>query len=283
MRRRRWRPGRPQPRDEGGRLSPATDARALVTGASSGIGAAYARALRARGHRLVLVARRADRLAAIARELGGEPDVLALPLDLTEPDAGERLQGELFRRGIAVEILVNNAGVGHTGRFLEEPPERIQAMIDLNVRAVVDLTRRLVPAMVARGGGAVVNVVSTSALQPVPYFAVYAASKVFVLSFTEALASELRGTGVKVQALLPGLTESEFHETAGTDKVLFTRTAMMPAAAVAEESLRALARGRLRVIAGWQNRLVAAAQGLVPRAWLRAVAGRLFRPRPGSA
>jgi short-subunit dehydrogenase len=263
--------------------APATDARALVTGASSGIGEAYARALRARGRRLVVVARRADRLAALARELGGEDDVLAVPLDLTRADAGPRLQEEMARRGVHVDLLVNNAGVGHTGRFLDEPPERIAGMLDLNVRAVVDLTRRFLPPMVARGAGAVVNVVSTSAFQPVPYLAVYAASKVFVLSFTEALAGELAGTGVRVQALCPGLTESEFHQTAGTDKVLFTRTPMMPAAEVAEVSLRALERGRLRVVPGWQNRLVIGVQRFAPQALVRAVAGRLFRPGTGSA
>jgi short-subunit dehydrogenase len=229
------------------------------------------------------VARRADRLAALSLELGGADAVLAVPLDLTEPGAPERLQRELASQGIAVDLLVNNAGVGHTGPFLDEPPERSAAMIDLNVRAVVDLTRRLVPSMVARRAGAVVNVVSTSAFQPVPYLAVYAASKAFVLSFTEALASELRGTGVAVQALCPGLTESEFHRTAGTDKVLFTRTAMMTAPAVVEQSLRALDRGTLRVITGWQNRLLASVQPFMPRAVVRAVTERLFRPPPGSA
>jgi short-subunit dehydrogenase len=250
-----------------------------VTGASSGIGAAFARALRARGRPLVLVARRADRLAALAAELGGDAAALAVPLDLAQPAAGERLQRALAERGIVVDLLVNNAGVGHTGRFAEQPEERLAAMIDLNVRAVVDLTRRFLPPMVARGKGALINVVSTSALQPVPFLAVYAASKVFVLSFTEALATELAGTGVTVQALCPGLTESEFHETAGTDKVLFTRTAMMSAEAVAEGSLRALERGRLRVIAGWQNRLVAGVQRFVPQSLVRTVAGHLFRPR----
>lgn len=257
--------------------------RALVTGASSGIGEAFARALRARGRRLVLVARRAERLETLAGELGGADAVLAVPLDLTSPHAGERLQQELQRRGLEVDLLVNNAGVGHTGPFLQEPPARIEAMIDLNVRAVVDLTRRFVPGMVARGGGGVINVVSTSAFQPVPYLAVYGASKVFLLSFTEALATELRGTGVRVQALCPGLTESEFHHTAGTDKVLFSRTATMTAGAVVERSLRALHQGRLRVVPGWQNRLVAGAQRFLPRGLVRAVAAQLFRPRPGSA
>jgi short-subunit dehydrogenase len=264
-------------------LGTGTDGRALVTGASSGIGEAFARALRARGRRLVLVARRADRLARLAQELGGEEAALAVPLDLTESGAPERLRAELLRRGISVDLLVNNAGVGHTGRFLEEPPERLGAMLDLNVRAVVELTRLFVKPMVAAGRGAVVNVVSTSAFQPVPYLGVYAASKAFVLSLTEALASELHGTGVTVQALCPGLTESEFHQTAGTDKVLFTRTAMMPARAVAEQSLRALERRRLVVVPGWQNRLVLGLQRFLPRAIVRAAAGRLFRPPPGSA
>jgi short-subunit dehydrogenase len=253
-----------------------------VTGASSGIGEAFARALRARGRRLVLVARRAERLERLAVELGGADAVLALPLDLTAPGAGERLQHELARRGVDVDLLVNNAGVGHTGPFLQEPPARIDAIIDLNVRAVVDLSRRFLPAMVARGGGAVINVVSTSAFQPVPYLAVYGASKAFLLSFTEALATELRGTGVVVQALCPGLTESEFHQTAGTDKVLFHRTGTMSAEAVVAGSLRALDQGRLRVITGWQNRLVVAVQRFVPGVLVRAVAARLFRPRPGS-
>jgi uncharacterized protein len=258
--------------------APGAAHRALVTGASSGIGAAFARGLRARGHPLVLVARRADRLATLCAELGGDAAAVAVPLDLTAPDAGERLERALAERGLGVDLLVNNAGMGHTGRFLEQPPEKVAAMLDLNVRALMDLTRRFVPPMVARGSGAVINVASTSAFQPVPYLAVYAASKVFVLSFTEALADELAGTGVKVQALCPGLTQSEFHETAGTDKVLFTRTGMMSAEAVVERSLRALDRGTPRVIAGWRNRLVTSVQRFVPQRLVRNVAGRLFRP-----
>ena len=253
--------------------------RALVTGASSGIGAAFARALRKRGRPVVLVARRADRLASLCAELGGDAAALAVSLDLTEPDAGERLERALAERAITVDLLVNNAGMGHTGRFLEQPPEKVASMLDLNVRAVMDLTRRFVPPMIARGQGGVINVVSTSAFQPVPFLAVYAASKVFVLSFTEALADELKGTGVTVQALCPGLTESEFHQTAGTDQVLFTKTGMMSAEAVVERSLRALDRGTLRVVAGWHNRLLVNVQRFLPQALVRGVAGHLFRPR----
>jgi short-subunit dehydrogenase len=258
------------------------DDRALVTGASSGIGAAFAHALRARGSRLVLVARRAQRLSELSNALGGPPDVAVLPLDLTLPDAVPRLVAFLADHAITVDLLINNAGVGWTGPFLDQPEESIHPIIDLNVRALVGLTRAFVPGMVERRRGRVVNVVSTSAFQPVPFLNIYAASKAFVLSFTEGLATELEGTGVRVQALCPGLTESEFHETSGTAKVSFTKTRMMPAEAVVAASLRALDRGRpLRVVPGWRNRAVAEAQRLVPRAMVRAVAANLFRPRRG--
>jgi len=255
---------------------------ALVTGASSGIGSAFAHALRshARRAKLVLVARRAVRLSELSSQLGGEPDVVVCPLDLSRPDSVSVLTTFLKDRGITIDLLINNAGVGWTGRFVEQPPETIQGIIDLNVRALTGLTRALVPAMIERGRGGIVNVVSTSAFQPVPFLNVYAASKSFVLSFTEGLATELKGTGVRVQALCPGLTESEFHETSGTDQVSFTKTKMMSAEAVVEQSLRALDRGRpLRVIPGWHNRAVAGSQRLLPRGLVRAVSASLFRPR----
>ena len=256
------------------------DYRALVTGASSGIGAAFARALRARGAKLVLVARRAQRLSEMSHALGGPPDVAVVPLDLTGPDSISVLMAFLAERAITVDLLINNAGVGWTGPFLDQPDQSIHQIIDLNVRTLVGLTRAFVPGMVERRRGGVVNVVSTSAFQPVPFLNVYAASKVFVLSFTEGLATELEGTGVRVQALCPGLTESEFHETSGTARVPFTKTRMMPAEAVVEASLRALDRGRpLRVVPGWQNRTVAGVQRFLPRRMVRGVAARLFRPR----
>jgi short-subunit dehydrogenase len=256
------------------------DYRALVTGASSGIGAAFARALRARRTKLVLVARRAQRLSELSAVLGGPPDVAVVPLDLTGPDSISVLMAFLAEHGITIDLLINNAGVGWTGPFLDQPEESIEQIIALNVRALVGLTRALVPGMIERGRGGVVNVVSTSAFQPVPFLNVYAASKVFVLSFTEGLATELEGTGVRVQALCPGLTESEFHETSGTARVPFTKTRMMPAEAVVEASLRALDRGRpLRVVPGWQNRTVAGVQRFLPRRMVRGVAARLFRPR----
>ena len=228
---------------------------------------------------MVLVARRADRLLALAQELGGPAKADVIPLDLARHDAPAALEMELARRGLSVDILVNNAGAGLTGPFAALPLDRLLAMVDLDSRAVMELTRRFLPGMIERKRGAVVNVVSTSAFQPVPYFAVYAASKAFVLSFTEALATELRGSGVAVQALCPGLTESEFHGVAGTDKVFFTRTPSMKPEEVAERSLAALDRGRLRVIPGWRDRLVLRVQSIFPDAVVRRVAGELFRPR----
>jgi short-subunit dehydrogenase len=259
------------------------DLRALVTGASSGIGAAFARALRARGEKLILVARREDRLRELAAELGGDAAVAVVPADLAAPGAAERVMSAVAERGLTVDFLVNNAGVGHTGAFVDEPLERIRAMIDLNVRAVVELCRLALPGMVARGRGRLINVVSTSAFQPVPFLNVYGASKAFVLSFTEALATELKGTGIRIQALCPGLTRSEFHETAGTDKVRFSRTFAMEPEEVVAISLRALERGRLRVVAGWPNRLLAGLTRFAPLALSRRIAGELFRPSAQSS
>jgi hypothetical protein len=259
------------------------DLRAVVTGASSGIGAAYARALRARGERVVLVARRADRLESLARELGGEPGALAVALDLAHPAAAAALEARLEASGVAVDILVNNAGLGHTAPFEAQDRETIRAMVDVNVRSLVELTRTFLPGMRARGRGRIVNVASNAAFQPVPYLSVYAATKSFVLAFTEGLSEELRGTGVRVQALCPGTTATEFFEVAGTHRgLLVTRMPMMTASAVVEASLRGLDRGQVRVVAGWPNRLLGfVVQRLAPRGLARRVAAELYRPRGG--
>jgi hypothetical protein len=260
------------------------DLRAVVTGASSGIGAAYARALRARGERVVLVARRADRLSALARELGGEPHALVAPHDLAATGAAEALRDELDGRGIAVDLLVNSAGLGHTAPFDEQRPEAIRAMLEVNVRALVELVHAFLPGMRARRRGRIVNVASNAAFQPVPYLTVYAATKAFVLSFTEGLAEELRGSGVRVQALCPGITATEFLDVAGTHPgLLVTRMPMMTADAVVQASLKGLDRGRVRVVAGWPNRLLGfVTERLTPHVLSRRVAGQLYRPRAGS-
>ena len=177
----------------------------------------------------------------------------------------------LERNAEDLELLLQVAGTGaEDGPSAGEPVQ------------LDSLTRALLPGMIERGRGGIVNVVSTSAFQPVPFLNVYAASKAFVLSFTEGLATELKGTGVRVQALCPGLTESEFHETAGTDRVAFTRTRMMSAEAVVAQSLHALDRGRpLRVVPGWHNRALAGVQGFLPRSLVRGLSASLFRPRKG--
>jgi len=259
------------------------DLRALVTGASSGIGAAYARGLRARGERVVLVARRADRLRSLANELGGEPHALALPLDLTGSGAAETLRDDVEARGIAVDCLVNCAGLGHTAPFEAQPANTIRAMLDVNVRALVELTRAFLPGMRGRARGRIVNVASNAAFQPVPYLTVYAATKAFALSFTEGLAEELRGTGVRVQALCPGITATEFLDVAETHRgLLVTRLPMMTANAVVRASLEGLDRGKVRVVAGWPNRALGfVVQRLAPRGLVLRVAGELYRPREG--
>jgi short-subunit dehydrogenase len=256
--------------------------RALVTGASSGIGAAYARALKVRGERLVLVARRRDRLEALAAELG-EDEGAVLAADLARPGAAAEVAAETARRGFEIDLLVNNAGIGHTGRFHEEPADRIDVMLQLNVRALVELTRAFLPGMVTRGRGRIVNVASNAAFQPVPFLTVYAATKAFVLSFTEGLATELTGTGVTVQALCPGPTRTEFLEVAEThgQGLLVDRLPAMTAEDVVRASLRGLDRGRLRVVAGFANQALVVVQGFVPRGLVRRVAGALYRPPGG--
>ena len=253
--------------------------RTLVTGASSGIGEAFARALHARGRSLVLVARRAERLARLADELGGAERTLALPLDLAQEGAAARLLAELQQRGVELDLLVNNAGIGTTGPFAEERLETTGALLALNVRAATELARAFLPGMIQRRRGAVINVCSMASFQPVPYLATYAASKAYLLSFSEALCEELRGTGVTVQALCPGLVPTEFQAVAGTDKVAFADAPTMSASFVAEAALRGLESGRTLVLPGWRDRLMVQLQRLAPRAIVRRAGAALFRPR----
>jgi len=258
--------------------------RALVTGASSGIGLAFARALRRRGMRLVLVARREDRLRKLSQELGGEEAAAIVPADLATPAGVSRVVEAVRARGFAIDLLVNNAGMGHTGRFVEQQPEVIREMLDLNISAVVTLTRTFLPDMLSRGRGAIVNVASNAAFQPVPFLTVYAATKAFVLSFTEGVAGEVAGSGVRIQALCPGITATEFLDVAETDSgLLVRRMPMMTAEQVVEASLAGLDRGRVRVAAGFTNRAVAAVERFVPSALVRRVAAELYRPRSGPA
>jgi short-subunit dehydrogenase len=265
-------------------VSETTTWRTLVTGASSGIGVEFARALHARGQSVVLVARRQERLAALARELGGEPRALVLPADLAVEGAADSIRRRLDEQGLAIDGLVNNAGLGLTGAFAQQAPAALRSMCDVNVRAVVELTRAFVPGMLERRRGFVVNVASNAAFQPIPYLGVYAATKAFVLSFSEALATELRGSGVRVQALCPGITATEFLDVSQTSRDLgVRRLPMMTPRQVVDASLDALESGRLRVVVGFANRVLGfLTRRLAPDALARRVAGELYRPRGAS-
>ncbi|MCK9793882.1 SDR family oxidoreductase [Isoptericola sp. 4D.3] len=251
---------------------------ALVTGASSGLGAEFAAQLAATGHDLVLVARSGDRLAALAERLAAEHGVAAhvLVQDLAEPDAADRVADRLAGLGLHVDLLVNNAGFGTCGRFEEIPARRDHDQLMVNVVALADLTHRLVPAMLGRGHGAVLNVASDAAFQPSPYFAVYGAAKAFVLSFGLALRQEYRGRGLRVLTLCPGPVETAFFDTIGTRRAAVTG-AMTTPEPVVRAALRALDRDRGYVAPGLANALTAHLTPRRPRALVAALAERVTR------
>jgi uncharacterized protein len=249
--------------------------RALVTGASSGIGEEFARQLAARDVELVLVARRRDRLEALAAELPVACEVL--PADLVEP-AGVALVDERLRTTAApVDLLVNNAGFGAYGSLEELPMDRQLQMLDLNVRALVRLTRTAVQQLRPRGVGGVINVGSTAGFQPDPYAAVYGGTKAFVRSFTEAVHEELRGSGVHAMLLAPGITATEFQDVSGVQLDPVTTAATMPPAPVVEAALRDFARGRAVSVPGAVNRLGALGADVSPSAISRRVSGVVHR------
>lgn len=257
---------------------------ALVTGASGGIGAELARLAAADGYHLVLVARNADLLAALAAELTTRHsvEVLGLTLDLARREAANELVARLAARAIVPDLLINNAGVGLYGLHRDTGLEAELALIDLNVVTLTRLTKRLLPEFLARGSGRILNVASTAAFQAGPYRAVYYASKAYVLSYSEALAHELKGTGVTVTALCPGPTLTGFQARAGARRapaILAGLVPAMSAAAVARVGYRALLAGRRIVIPGLVNRLLVASLRLTPRRVATAVIASIGRPR----
>jgi short-subunit dehydrogenase len=256
---------------------------ALVTGASSGLGEQFAYGLARRGYALVLVARRENRLKSVAlkaRSLGA-PAARIIVCDLSGPDGPGQVRNQLEADSVAVDFLVNNAGFGTRGRFYELPLAREIEEVDLNVRALVAMTGLFLPAMVARRSGTIINVASTSAFQPIPYMAIYAATKAFVLSFSQAVADELKGTGVKVMALCPGPVRTEFQEVAGTTRVRIPQFIYIDAETVVAQALAAAERGKRVLISGALNLIAAGLSRLAPRALAGRVAGRLFRPDDG--
>jgi short-subunit dehydrogenase len=250
---------------------------ALVTGASSGIGEEFARALSARGQDLVLVARRADRLERLASELPGQAHVVTCDL-ATEAGALAAMVAEL---GVEVDLLVNNAGFGLNGRFHELDPQRDAQQVRVNCEAIVTLTHAFLPAMVERGRGGVIVVASTAGMQPIPYEAVYSATKAFALTFSDALHTELRRTGVRVLAVNPGPVPTEWQAVAGYEDP--TQTAPVPgeipASQVVAEALRAYDRGRRSVIPGRMIRWFIRATRPSPRPVQLRVTERLYRPK----
>ncbi|MFL6209588.1 MAG: SDR family NAD(P)-dependent oxidoreductase [Pyrinomonadaceae bacterium] len=250
----------------------------LITGASSGIGAVFARRLAARGENVVLVARSAERLNALCNELGrahGNIQAQAVALDLSEGNAPQRLLAETNERGLEIETLINNAGFGSMGEFAALDLQRELSMIDLNIKALVALTQLYLAPMRERKRGAIINVASTAAFQPVPYMATYAATKAFVLSFSEALWEENRARGIKIMALCPGVTETNFFDAAQMTHPPM-RIAQTPEAVV-DTALSALERGRSHVISGWVNYLQTEAERLLPRSVITRIAGSAIR------
>jgi short-subunit dehydrogenase len=252
---------------------------ALVTGASSGIGTAFAEQLAASGTGLVLVARRGEELRRLAERLraGCGIPVEVMPQDLAAAGATRALVERVDAAGLTVDLLVNNAGFGVHADLVTAEPARMADMIQVNCAAVVDLTARLLPGMVARGRGGVLNVASTGAFQPVPHMAVYGATKAFVLSFSEALWAEVRGSGVCVTAVCPGATDTGFFAVAGENFGDRLGARMSPDR-VAAIGLAALRRGRPCVVSGWRNAALAAGSRLAPRRLSTLVTGRLMAP-----
>ena len=245
---------------------------ALITGASAGLGVEFARQLSKRGHRLVLAARRKDRLEGLAKELG---NARAVAIDLSKSGSAAKLLADLEAAGEYVDILVNNAGFGLIGRFAELDAKRERQMIDLNVGTLTDLCRAVAPAMIKRKSGGILNVASTAAFQAGPNMAVYFATKAYVLSFTEALHEELKPHGVHVSALCPGPTRTEFGDVAGFGgNGLFDRVAMESPEVVAA-GLNGLDRNRAVVVPGLANKIGAASTRFAPRSVVRRIAGAI--------
>lgn len=238
----------------------------MVTGASGGIGLELARCLAAKANHLVLVARSTEKLERAAREIGTAhgTDCTVLACDLAASGAVAGLTGQLDRLGLRVDVLVNNAGYGIVDPLASADMARQLDMVRLNVLALTELTGQHLPGMIERGAGGVLNVSSMAAFAPVPFMAAYAASKAYVLSFSQALWEETRGTGVTVSCLCPGSTQSGFHDRAGTDKVPSSKVSQMSAADVARTGVDGFLRGQREIVPGKSNALVRRVLGVVP-------------------
>lgn len=252
---------------------------ALVTGASSGMGADFARQLAAMGCRVVLVARRADRLQELQKEITGRYGTPAesIALDLAASDAPRQLHDRIKADGQTVDVLINNAGYAVYGEFHNVEWEKTRDMLELDVVALTHLTRLFAADMAARRFGYILLVASTGAFQPTPLYAAYAAAKSYVLYFGEALHNELRPSGVGCTVLCPGVTRTEFFDIAGQEMTAFQRLTAMNSPVVVRIGIRAMLGNRSCVVAGWLNALIARLTPLMPRQFMAAMASRMMR------
>lgn len=253
---------------------------ALITGASAGIGAEFARRLAARGMHLVLTARRLEPMEALAREMhtrhGTRSEIILA--DLTDPVQAQALAREITSRGVTIELLINNAGFGNVTEIENTDIDRVMRMLRLNVGALTELTYRFLPGMLERRHGAIINVSSVAGFQPVAYMSAYAASKAYVLHFSEALWAEARDRGVTVMALCPGSTRTEFFEVAGVPNWLKKRPSQSPEQVV-KAALRGMEKGKQCVVPGWRNRLITLLVRLATRRMVVHESMKYFRPK----
>jgi short-subunit dehydrogenase len=254
---------------------------ALITGASSGIGEAFAHALAKQGSALILVARSGDRLEKLAHQIRAKYQrrVEVIPADLSKKAPGKALAAQVAKRGMRVDLLINNAGFGTVGAFHKQEAARQQQMVALNAAAVVDLSYAFLPDMLDAGHGGIINVASLAAFQPVPYMATYGATKAFVLSFSQALRAEYRQQGIRTLAVCPGPVETGFFTAtghAGLRKTVPNSIVWKPEAVV-ELSLDALAKGKPLVVPGYQMKAVAWMSRIMPRGLLAQMSARVMR------
>ena len=252
---------------------------ALITGASSGIGAEFAVQLAGRGMHLILAARRKDKMTELATDLntrhGTRCHIVAV--DLADPESGRRLMEEVKRLGVQIELLVNNAGMGLIGQIETTTPEEVRKMLNLNLMTLTDLTYRVLPEMLSQGHGAIINMSSQAAFQPVAFMAAYAASKSYILHFSEALWAEARSRGVTVMALCPGVTRTEFFDLAGVPGWLEKHTSHPPGKVV-KTAMKALEKRRQYVVPGWKNYLMTLLVRMTTRRTAVNESKRFFRP-----
>jgi short-subunit dehydrogenase len=254
--------------------------RTLITGGSVGIGAALAEVFAEHGHDLILVARNREKLEARAQSIRQKfpVEVSCIPEDLADPAGPGRLYESVTGQGLVVHYLVNNAGVGLYGKFATTDLDTELKMIRLNVTAPVELTKRFLPQMVERRSGRILNVASTAAFVPGPWMSIYYATKAFLLSFSGAIAYELKPNGISVTTLCPGPTESEFKVRAGSERSRLFEAFLMDAPTVARAGYEGMMRGKVVVIPGWRNKLIPVAARLIPRPLIATLSHRAARP-----